>query len=195
MIFTLSNLISWTSFFYSYPDSKMYVYSFRKNQIPKKLQLNPKLKPSLPVNTFTQWSKLKKKMKSISEIIVASKQKKLVIIVVHNQAIFINLRNSTFKKHKKKHTTYLLTSLKRHPIKKSISSQTDIKSQKEKIHNTWYILHITHVSKKFFDIVIIWTNKKWTKKKNPEKRKLIKLLLLLYQSIRSIRWWISWYNI
>ena len=40
-------------------------------------------------------------MKSISEIIVASKQKKLVIIVVHNQAIFINLRNSTFKKHKK----------------------------------------------------------------------------------------------
>ena len=107
MIFTLSNLISWTSFFYSYPDSKMYVYSFRKNQIPKKLQLNPKLKPSLPVNTFTQWSKLKKKMKSISEIIVASKQKKLVIIVVHNQAIFINLRNSTFKKHKK--TYYLLT--------------------------------------------------------------------------------------
>lgn len=28
-------------------------------------------------------------------------KKKLVIIVVHNQAIFINLRNSTFKKHKK----------------------------------------------------------------------------------------------
>ena len=91
--------------------------------------------------------KVEKKMKSISEIIVASKQKKLVIIVVHNQAIFINLRNSTFKKHKKKHTTYLLTSLKRHPIKKSISSQTDIKSQKVKkkkyiTHDTYYILHM-----------------------------------------------------
>ena len=101
MIFTLSNLISWTSFFYSYPDSKMYVYSFRKNQIPKKLQLNPKLKPSLPVNTFTQWSKLKKKWNPSQKSSLHRNKKKLVIIVVHNQAIFINLRNSTFKKHKK----------------------------------------------------------------------------------------------
>ena len=87
----------------------MYTHS-EKNQIPKKLQLNPKLKSSLPVTTTYSMIKVEKKNElHLRNHLVASK-KKLVIIVVHNQAIFINLRNSTLKKNKK--NILLLTSLK-----------------------------------------------------------------------------------
>lgn len=94
------------------------VYSFRKKSNPKKIQLNPKLKSSLPVILLLNDQSWKKKWNPSQKSSLHQNKKTCYIIVVHNQAIFINLRNSTLKNKKKHTTTYIIKDilLKKHFI-------------------------------------------------------------------------------